>query len=213
MKKSVFQPSWVKSTKSTRFHQLRKYFENRDVLDIGCAVGYKKDDWMHKNIKVVSKSICGVDLDKNAVQEISDMGYDVSYADAQSFNLNKQFELVHAGELIEHLENPGGFLSSAKNHLSENGRLLITTPNGLRVSNFLYASTGGLQVNFQHTCWFCEYTISTLMQRVGLEVEEVGYLKHETFNSFRKLALMVRSWILPSRVAWNTLYVVAKKAS
>lgn len=213
MKNSVLQPSWIKSTKSTRFNQLKHYFLGKDVLDIGCAVGYQKEDWMHRHIVEKAKTTYGIDLDKDAIDDIKKMGFDVEYGDAQNFNLDRKFNLIHAGELIEHLDNPGGFLDSIRNHLTEDGQVLLTTPNGLRISNFIYASTGGLKVNFQHTCWFCEYTLKTLLERKGFELVEVGYLKHETFNFFRRFVLKLRTLLLPDRVAWNTVYVVAKLKS
>lgn len=214
MSKSFLQPSWVKSTKSTRFRQLQKFYQGKDILDIGCAVGYKKEDWMHKNIKAIANSIYGLDLDQQSVDEIKSMGFDVEQGNAQDFNLSKKFNMVHAGELIEHLDNPGGFLESVKRHLTSDGVLLMTTPNALRISNFIYAATGGLRVNAEHTCWFCDTTISTLLERKGFEVVEIGYLKHETFSFFRKIMLGMRALVLPERVAWNTLYVIAKaKAS
>ncbi len=214
MKKSFLQSSWVKSTKATRFKQIEKYFKGKDVLDIGCAVGFKKPDWMHKHIKSISRSLYGIDLDARSIEEIKkiDDAFDVSYGNAQNFELNRKFELVHAGELIEHLDNPGDFLTCAHRHLQDDGFLLLTTPNGLRISNFIYAATGGLRVNAEHTCWFCEYTIRTLLERKGFEVVTIGYLKHETFGAIRKFFLALRSAILPDRVAWNTLYVVARKA-
>ena len=213
MKKSFLQPSWVKSSKTARFNQLQPYFMGQDILDIGCAVGYRKEDWMHKNIKEVCKSILGLDRDKEAVKEIKAQGYNVEYGNAQNFELAQKFNLIHAGELIEHLENPGLFLQSARRHLSSEGRILLTTPNALSIVNSLYAATGGLKVNSEHTCWFCEYTLTTLLERMGYEVIEVGYLEHETFNTFRRTFLKMRKFILPTRVAWNTLYIVAKVRS
>jgi 2-polyprenyl-3-methyl-5-hydroxy-6-metoxy-1,4-benzoquinol methylase len=210
MGNSFLQPAWGKSSKNVRFNQLRHYFEGKNILDVGCVVGYKKTDWMHENIKRVAGSVYGIDLDDAGVKILQTKGYAVETGNAQSFDLNKKFDLVHAGELIEHLDNPGSFLDSARKHLNENGRLLMTTPNGLRVSNFIYASTGGLLVNGEHTCWFCEYTMKSLLERKGFEVERIGYLKHESVGFFRKLLLKIRSWILPDRVAWNTLYVIAK---
>ena len=210
MSKSILQPRWVESNKFLRFHQLQKFCQGKDILDIGCAVGYRKDDWVHGKIKSIAKSIYGLDLDKKSVDEIRKMGFDVEQGNAQDFNLNRKFNLVHAGELIEHLDNPGGFLESVKAHLTSDGLLLLTTPNALRINNFIYAATGGLKVNAEHTCWFCDTTISTLLERKGFEVVEIGYLKHETFNLFRKIMLSLRVFLLPERVAWNTLYVVAK---
>jgi 2-polyprenyl-3-methyl-5-hydroxy-6-metoxy-1,4-benzoquinol methylase len=213
MSESVLQPSWTKSTKNTRFVQLKKFFEGKDVLDLGSAVGYQKPDWMHRNIKSVARSVVGLDLDGAGVAEIQKMGFKVLQGNAQDFEIDQKFNLVHAGELIEHLDNPGGFLDSVKRHLTPDGRLLITTPNALRISNVIYAATGGLRVNVEHTCWFCDTTLTTLLHRKGFEVTEIGYLKHETFNWFRKLMLRLRTWLLPDRVAWNTLYVVARLKS
>ncbi len=210
MKHSVFQPRWGKSTKNVRFNQVKRFFENKNILDIGCVVGYKKSDWMHENIKRVAASIYGIDLDAGGVKILQDKGYAVETANAQQFDLNRKFDLVHAGELIEHLDNPGGFLESVKKHLTEDGKLIMTTPNGHRISNFIYASTGGLLVNGEHTCWFCEYTLKSLLERKGYEVVEIGYIKHESVGIIRKLLLHIRSFLLPDKVAWNTLFVVAK---
>ncbi len=210
MKKSVLQPSWVKSSKSSRFQQLYHFYQDKDILDIGCAVGFRKSDWMHRNIKSIARTIVGLDLDNTSVTEIKKMGFDVEQGDAQNFNLNRKFNLIHAGELIEHLDNPGGFLESAGRHLTPDGLLLITTPNALRISNFIYAATGGLKVNPEHTCWFCNTTIKTLLARKGFEVVEIGYLKHETFGLLRKFLLSLRALLLSKETAWNTLYVVAR---
>ena len=211
MGKSIFQPSWSKSTKSTRFLQIKQFFVDQDILDIGCAVGYKKSDWLHSQIKNVSNSVFGIDIDKESIAEIKKLGFDVEAHDAQNFDLKKRFSLVHAGELIEHLDNFGGFLDSVKDHLNEGGRLLLTTPNALRINNFIYSISGGLRVNEEHTCWFCETTLSSLLRRKGFEIVEIGYIKHTTFGFIRKLFLRLRTLLLPEKVAWNTLYVIARK--
>jgi len=210
MGQSILQPSWVKSTKSTRFDQVKHFFEGKDVLDIGCVVGFKKPDWMHANIQRVAKSIQGIDIDRKKIEEIQAEGYNVQYGDAQNFDLGRTFDLVHAGELIEHLDNFHGFLSSAKKHMDNESRLLITTPNALRVGNFVYSMTGGLKVNDEHTCWFCKTTLQTLLERNGLEIEQMGYLKHETYSLPRKAASKIMRSILSEDNRWNTIYVYAK---
>ena len=210
MVKSFLQPGWSKGSTANRFQQLERFYKGKEILDIGCAVGYKKPNWMHENLKRVSHSIFGIDLNKESMDEIARMGYAVAYGDAQDFSISRKFNLIHAGELIEHLDNPGGFLQSVRRHLTDDGMLVITTPNGLRISNFLYAATGGLLVNSQHTCWYCEYTLRFLLQRMGFEIVEIGYLKHQSFSFFRNLMLSLRVFFLPRRVAWNTVYAVAR---
>ena len=56
----------------------------------------------------------------------------------QNFDLGRTFDTVFAGELIEHLGNVDGFLSSARRHLEPGGQLVLTTPNVFYVGNFVY---------------------------------------------------------------------------
>ncbi len=213
MGQSILQPSWVKGTKSTRFDQVRHFFVDKNVLDIGCVVGFKKPDWMHGNINKVAKSVQGIDIDKEKIDLIKAEGYNVRYEDGQNFDLGETYDLVHAGELIEHLDNFRGFFDSVKKHMRPDSRLLLTTPNALRVGNFVYSMTGGLKVNDEHTCWFCKTTMATLLERNGLEIEEMGYLKHETYSLPRKVMSKVMRSILSEDNKWNTLYVYAKLKS
>jgi 2-polyprenyl-3-methyl-5-hydroxy-6-metoxy-1,4-benzoquinol methylase len=210
MGSSFLQPDWNKSTKSSRFKQVEHFFLDKNVLDIGCVVGSRKPDWMHGNIVKVAKSVRGIDIDKVRINQIQADGFNVQYADAQNFDLKATFDLIHAGELIEHLDNFRGFFDSIKKHMHPNTQLLLTTPNALRVGNFVYSMTGGLKVNAEHTCWFCKTTIATLLERNGLQIEEIGYLKHETYSASRKIMSRVIRSIISEDNKWNTLYVCAK---
>ena len=119
------------------------------------------------------------------------------------------FEVVWAGELIEHLSCAGGFLDAARRHLGPGGQLVLTTPNVFAVSNFVYRIGGRPRVNRGHTCWYDETTLSQLLDRHGYEVVEVSYLPHRTPGRWRSLlAGAVRS-LLPAHLAENTLLVVA----
>ena len=103
-----------------------------------------------------------------------------------------------------------GLLDTARAHLKPGGRLVLTTPNAFAVSNFVYRIGGRPRVNAEHTCWFCEDTIATLLERHGFEVEDVSYLKHTTPGRVRAaVAGLVRS-VLPERLAQNTLLAVAR---
>src|SRR5262249_14451538 len=64
----------------------------------------------------------------SSVEEIGDHA-DAIQADAQNFDLPGQFDLVFAGEIIEHVYNPDGLLGSCLLALRPNGYLVITTPN------------------------------------------------------------------------------------
>lgn len=110
-----------------------KQVRNKDVLDVGsCDFSWmpKQAKWMHAVIKRNAKSVVGIDIFKEGIKIARQLGYnDIIYANAENFSLGKKFDVVFAGELIEHLGNPGLFLSCAKKHLRKNGKLVLTTPN------------------------------------------------------------------------------------
>ena len=203
---------WKSGSHAQRFALVRPYLEQRTVLDVGAGSGIDRPDWMHAAIASVATSAVGVELDAKLAARARERGYDVRAADAQTLDLGRTFDVVFAGELIEHLSCAGGFLDAAHRHLEPEGRLVLTTPNAFAVSNFVYRIGGRPRLNKGHTCWYDETTLSQLLRRHRYEVAEVSYLPHETPGRVRSvLAGAVRS-LLPRHLAENTLLVVATKA-
>ncbi len=91
------------------------------VLHIGC-LGADRKAVLHRQIKGVARSCVGIDL---APPE--NEGYIA--ADAQNFELQSAFDLIFAGEIIEHLWDHRGFFTSCFRHLNPGGSLVISTPN------------------------------------------------------------------------------------
>jgi len=200
---------WRSGSHAERFDRVRRYLEHRTVLDVGAGSGIDRTDWMHALVASAATEIVGIELDPKLAARARERGFDVRTADAQAFDLGRSFEVVWAGEIIEHLSCAGGFLDAARRHLEPGGRLVVTTPNAFAVSNFVYRIGGRPRVNKGHTCWYDEVTLSQLLRRHGYEVEEVSYLAHRTPGRARAvLAGAVRS-LLPRHLAENTLLVVA----
>ena len=188
---------------------MRPYLEQRTVLDVGAGSGIDRPDWMHASVAAVAREAVGVELDAKLAGRARERGFDVRTADAQSLDLGRTFEVVWAGELIEHLSCAGGFLDGVRGHLEPGGRLVLTTPNAFAVSNFIYRIGGRPRVNRGHTCWYDETTLSQLLQRHGYEVVEVAYLRHRTPGRVRALLAGALRSLLPAHLAENTLLVVA----
>src|SRR6185295_17326915 len=107
---------------------------------------------------------------------------------AESLDLGRTFDVVFAGELIEHLSNFAGFLATAHRHLGANGRLVLTTPNVFSLANIVYRMTPGtVRTNRDHTCWFCADTISTLLRGRGFE-PNTSNIRPETRGRARSIA-------------------------
>ena len=183
------------------------------MLDIGAGAGISRPDWMHAMIASVASEAVGVELDKALVRQATGKGFNVVAANAETMDLGRTFQVVWAGELIEHLSCAGGFLDAARRHLEPDGLLVLTTPNAFAVSNFVYRIGGRARVNPEHTCWYDETTLSRLLQRHGYDIVEVGYIGHRTPGRLRALlANTVRS-LLPHNLAENALLVVATPAA
>jgi hypothetical protein len=103
-----------------RWDFLRPLVEGKDVLEIGPAelVGTvnkrKRDRWIHGRIADVAERLVGVEVSEPQVGALRAEGFDVRLGDAETFDLGEGFDVIVAGELIEHLSNPGLFLDRAR---------------------------------------------------------------------------------------------------
>jgi 2-polyprenyl-3-methyl-5-hydroxy-6-metoxy-1,4-benzoquinol methylase len=108
---------------------LEEVKDTDNVLDVGCASCDYADGnvWLHELLCRKARRVVGVDLITPDMAAGAN-NYNIVTTDAESMKLNERFDLIVAGELIEHLSNPGFFLECAKNNLKEGGRLILTTP-------------------------------------------------------------------------------------
>lgn len=154
--------------------------ENCDVLDIGCVEhdpeNYNSHFWVHKAICARAKSVTGLDLSTAGVEFLQNVGFDVVHADAQNFDLARKFDVIFAGDIIEHLEDFSGFLNSCKNHLKPLGQIRISTPNPWYWKNVVRAAIfTEVHNNPEHTCWLCPRTLRQLLSRHDLEPVEFRF--------------------------------------
>ena len=153
---------------------------NKDVLDIGCVQhnpeNYRTKYWLHKALIAVSTNVIGLDLYAQGVEYLCQRGFHIITGDAQGFVLDKKFDVIVAGDLIEHLENIDGFFESCKNHLNKDGKILISTPNPWYWKNIVKAMLFSLvKNNPEHSLWLCPVTLAQVARRHGLEVVSVKF--------------------------------------
>ena len=165
---------------------LDQFHGNESVLDIGCvqhdADRATNDHWLHGELARVVDSLVGMDLLAEEVEELNNRGYNVIHGNAESFSLDRTFDAVIAGELIEHLANPGSFLECARSHLHEDGKLVLTTPNPWYGRRFAEAATGRVRCNPEHTAWFDEQTLRQLLARYDFTPAMVRYTPAPRFK-------------------------------
>ena len=170
-----------------RFDVIRRYVEHKEVLDCGCVGGGPgAEDWLHGRLVEVSKRVVGVDIQKEGVERLRKLGYEVVWGDVTTMNLGEKFDVIVAGELIEHLPNQGLFLENMKRHLKRRGVLVLTTPNAWAFP-FPYQWTELITWNawrdkagsgkwspFSHVVLHSPDTLSALAEMHGFEIELWG---------------------------------------
>jgi len=165
-----------------RFSIIKKYIKDKKVLDIGCVQhdisNIDNDSWLHGFIRKHAKDVVGIDIEKEGVNYLKNKGLDVRYEDAQDFDLDEKFDVIVAGEIIEHLSNFEGFIKSMKKHMKDNSRIIITTPNPFFIRRFIdILLFGKLKArNEEHTCWLDEQSLRELMRRYDLRNEDTFFV-------------------------------------
>jgi 2-polyprenyl-3-methyl-5-hydroxy-6-metoxy-1,4-benzoquinol methylase len=206
----ILQPKWDGTDSiRERYEAVRGYLRPGSVLDIGCASRYGRADWLHGLLAAETDDLVGIDMNTKIIGELEEAGYNVRLADAQDFDLGRTFDVVFAGELIEHLDNVHGFLTSVAKHLAPGGRLVLTTPNAFYVGNFIYRLGGKARVHPQHTAWYCESTLKRVLKVNGFPRADLHYIGHASRTPARKLASFSFRHTLPDHLALDTMVVVA----
>ena len=197
-----------------------KLISNEDiVLDIGFWGQGKKmesPDWPHRLLKNKAKDVYGIDLEVDYRKIPIDERGKYFQCAAEDFSLEMRFDVVFAGDLIEHLVNPGLFLDNVKKHIRKNGRLILTTPNTF--SLFLIAgkiTRSEPPINSDHTFYFNRRTLEVLLNKCGWEVEKFGFMYTLDYNlkeSLKKKFLngIYKIFSFFTSKYYETLVVVAK---
>ncbi len=158
----------------------------RRVLHLGC-VGFTDcppaekvsmaRNSLHQKLTDISDCV-GVDIDRSTVEQLKDAGVfkNILVGDAEQLQdlplPAGSFEIVLAGDIIEHLSNPGRMLEGARHHLKPSGLLVVSTPNSMGLPAYLRYLTGHFREGLQHVLCFNPITLSQLLHRQGYEIVE-----------------------------------------
>jgi 2-polyprenyl-3-methyl-5-hydroxy-6-metoxy-1,4-benzoquinol methylase len=149
------------------------------ILHAGCVGQGKGRYLVHLDLckRLPSARILGLDIDSAGVLELKRRGCEVIIADGQSLPFQGAFDTILAGELIEHLSNPGDFLRTCRNALTPAGKVVITTPNPFSLMyGLMYAKNFNRAFNTEHALWLCPQTLAELARRYGFKVRTLLFV-------------------------------------
>ncbi len=105
----------------------------RRVLDLGCRDGALTEAFAEGN------EVVGVDADREALAEAQKLGIETHWADLdQPLEFaDESFDVAVAGELLEHLRDPGRVVSEIRRVLKPGGTFVGSVPNAYRLKRRL----------------------------------------------------------------------------
>lgn len=171
------------------------------VLHLGCTdYPYTKravenDMLLHFELEKVASELYGFDFDQNGIDVLTELGgKNLIRADLEKLEdvaLDKTFDVIIAGEMIEHLSNPGLFLKGIKRFMDDKTKLVVTTINaysGMRYLIYGLRGKGGVNepVHRDHVAYYSYKTLSLILERENLSVREFLFYdlgtEHRPFN-------------------------------
>lgn len=155
----------------------------KKVLDVGivehCANASANDNWLHKKICEHAYSCLGVDILETEIASLARQGFNVIVWDFTEKALPNKFDLIIAGDVIEHMENPTAFFRNLSQMLNPDGRIVISTPN-LWYANPVFKNFregAPFSESADHVGWFDAGTLCEIASRSGLILDQYSGVK------------------------------------
>lgn len=159
----------------------------KKVLHLGCIGGSNlalsdrianAEQSLHRKLTNIA-DVTGVDISADVVEWYRSHGIfsNVLVGDAEHLELVElpsPFDVIVAGDIIEHLANPGLMLSGVRALCHRDSILVITTPHAFGLMNFVRHALHQFEDGKEHVMTFNSQNIVQLVERYFFDVDKVA---------------------------------------
>ncbi len=177
-------PDHVRIQKVIKF--IKKYFnktEGLDILDCGISAGTVADILSREGANCI-----GVDVNPREITGVKIIQADLNNGIPE---LGKKFDIVFAGEIIEHLFDDSRFIRESNKILKPGGLLIITVPNLVSFVNRLMVFFGITPMAAYSTDFFHYHVYNRRRLKKIIKEQNFTILKatssYVSFNLFAKI--------------------------
>ena len=169
--------------------------KGKKILHLGCTSSpstkrrIEEKTHLHAHIASLAHEAYGVDIDNEGLDVMRAHGFNNLYHgsvyELHTLGLPTNFDVILAGELIEHLSNPGLFLDSVHKCCSTDSILVLTTPNSFSAKHWIHYLFGQEETHPEHVAFYSFATLQRLLTDHGFKVEhwEAGMVTHMSRKS------------------------------
>lgn len=184
-----------------RVEFIKAVVDGRKVLHLGCTnwpytiEAIENNMLLHFELEKTASQLYGFDFDQEGIDVLARAGTENIYrADLERLdevNLTETFDVIIAGEMIEHLNNPGLFLNGIKRFMHADTELVITTINAYSALRFVIyglRGKGGVNepVHPDHIAYYSYKTLKLIVERAGFTVDRFCFydigVEHRQFT-------------------------------
>ena len=170
-----------------RLEAISAICRDRKVLHLGCTNypytedAIEKSMLLHFDLEKIAASVVGFDYDQAGIDILAARGstnlFRADLERLEEVDYQGTFDVIVAGEMIEHLNNPGMFLTGIKRFMNPETLLVITTINAycaMRFAIYGLRGKGGVNepVHPDHIAYYSYRTLKLIIERHDLEISE-----------------------------------------
>jgi SAM-dependent methyltransferase len=198
--------TWKISGYFSRWNFVLERCRGRSVLHLGCIgetdaspedklQAFRAKRVLHPHLVAAAREVIGVDIDADAVDLLrSELGLDgMVVADVEHLDrveLDRTFEIILCGDLLEHLSSPGLVLHGVRRFMKPASELIVSVPNPFGLLANLRFTLGRFRDGAQHVAAFSKFNLVTLLERHGLQITELyTCFDRPPFSGRRRLVL------------------------
>ena len=174
--------------------------KGKTILDIGCRDGVLTQYYLSEN------NVLGVDVDSIALNRAKDLGINVCemdlYGNWEEINENN-FDVVVAGEVLEHLFYPDEIIDKLVKHLKNEGVFIGSVPNAFSLKNrfkYLFGIKKGTPMSDPtHVNHFSRRELKNLLSKhfTSVEILPLG-------------RFMWLDWLWPGMFSFDLIFICKK---
>jgi 2-polyprenyl-3-methyl-5-hydroxy-6-metoxy-1,4-benzoquinol methylase len=160
--------------------------KNKKVLHLGC-VGFA-DLETSERVKLAKESLhfqlseiadtTGIDYSSDAIKfyQENDIFDNVLFGNVEKLeqtDINDTFDVIVAGDIIEHISNPGLMMEGIKKFCNKDTVIIITTPHSFGLLSHIRFLFNRFTEGNEHVMTFNTQNIVTLLERHGFTVDSL----------------------------------------
>ena len=182
--------------KKQRGQLLQKFIgTGKIVLDVGCRDGALTQFFSEGN------NVLGVDIDKKSLIKAKEkLGIETIHMDLNddwSVLENRKFDIIFAGEVLEHVYYPRDMIKKIKEHLNDGGIFIGSVPNAFSLKNRIrYLFGQKRNTPLDDPTHITQFSMSELRQILSSEFKNLDIIGIGRYKKLSKIFPNLISFIL-----------------